>query len=198
MRPAGPGTRRHAIASTRRMAICCMLSRRFGPAGIGVAQPVLVDEAKLFVASGKGGDGMVSFRREKYVALGGPSGGDGGRGGDVVLQTDPNLNTLYFFRRARPLQSETGRQGRVRQQDRRRRRPADCSRAAWNRSTRRDHRRPDRRPGWPRSRSRGRARRTWRARQRAFQIVIQSGAAHGGKGRARRRTLDHTRAEDDR
>ena len=61
--------------------------------------PVLVDEAKLFVASGKGGDGMVSFRREKYVPLGGPSGGDGGRGGDVVLQTDANLNTLYRFRK---------------------------------------------------------------------------------------------------
>ena len=73
--------------------------------------PVLVDEAKLFVASGKGGDGMVSFRREKYVPLGGPSGGDGGRGGDVVLQTDANLNTLYRFRKRTHYKARPGGKG---------------------------------------------------------------------------------------
>ena len=51
------------------------------------------------------------FRREKYVALGGPSGGDGGRGGDVVLQTDPNLNTLYFFRRRVHFKAKPGGKG---------------------------------------------------------------------------------------
>lgn len=73
--------------------------------------PVLVDEAKIFVASGKGGDGMIAFRREKYVPLGGPAGGDGGRGGDVVLQTDPNLNTLYFFRKRAHFKASPGGKG---------------------------------------------------------------------------------------
>ena len=72
---------------------------------------MLIDEAKIFVASGKGGDGMVSFRREKYVPRGGPSGGDGGRGGDVVLQADANLNTLYFFRKRIHFKAEPGRKG---------------------------------------------------------------------------------------
>ena len=72
---------------------------------------MLVDEAKLFVASGKGGDGIVSFRREKYVPRGGPSGGDGGRGGDVVLKTDANLNTLYFFRKRVHFRANPGGKG---------------------------------------------------------------------------------------
>ncbi len=57
-----------------------------------------LDQCKVFVASGAGGDGCVSFRREKYVEYGGPDGGDGGRGGDVWLQADPSLNTLIDFR----------------------------------------------------------------------------------------------------
>jgi len=55
------------------------------------------DEAKIHVQSGDGGDGAVTFRREKYVPRGGPSGGDGGDGGDVVLAVDPQLNTLVHF-----------------------------------------------------------------------------------------------------
>ena len=72
---------------------------------------MLVDEAKIHVASGKGGDGIVAFRREKYVPRGGPSGGDGGRGGDVVLQTDANLNTLYFFRKRVHFKAKPGGKG---------------------------------------------------------------------------------------
>ena len=72
---------------------------------------MLVDEAKIFVASGKGGDGMISFRREKYVPRGGPSGGDGGRGGDVVLRADANLNTLYFFRKRVHFRADSGVKG---------------------------------------------------------------------------------------
>ena len=72
---------------------------------------MLVDEAKIFVASGKGGDGIVAFRREKYVARGGPSGGNGGRGGDVVLKADANLNTLYFFRNRAHFKAKAGGKG---------------------------------------------------------------------------------------
>ena len=72
---------------------------------------MLVDEAKIFVASGKGGDGIVAFRREKYVARGGPSGGNGGRGGDVALKADASLNTLYFFRNHAHFKAKAGGKG---------------------------------------------------------------------------------------
>jgi GTP-binding protein len=55
------------------------------------------DEAEIFVQSGRGGNGMVHFHREKYVSRGGPDGGDGGRGGDVILEVNPKLNTLFDF-----------------------------------------------------------------------------------------------------
>ena len=69
------------------------------------------DEAKIHVRSGDGGDGIVTFRREKYVPHGGPSGGDGGRGGDVVLVVDPQLNTLSAFKRQSHFQAENGGRG---------------------------------------------------------------------------------------
>ncbi len=72
---------------------------------------MLIDEAKIFVASGKGGDGIVAFRREKFVARGGPSGGSGGRGGDVVLKADASLNTLYFFRKHVHFKARAGGRG---------------------------------------------------------------------------------------
>ena len=57
-----------------------------------------VDLVKLTVESGKGGDGMVAFRREKYIPMGGPAGGSGGNGGDVVVQCDEGLSTLLELR----------------------------------------------------------------------------------------------------
>lgn len=69
---------------------------------------MFIDTAKIFVKSGKGGDGAVSFRREKYIPLGGPDGGDGGRGGDVILISDPNMTTLLDFTYKRKYVAEDG------------------------------------------------------------------------------------------
>jgi len=70
-----------------------------------------VDEARLTVTSGDGGSGCVGYRREKFVPLGGPDGGDGGRGGDVVFVADRNLNTLLAFRYRREFSADHGRAG---------------------------------------------------------------------------------------
>ena len=72
---------------------------------------MFLDEARIFVASGRGGDGMVHFRREKYVPRGGPDGGDGGRGGDVILEVAPTLNTLAPFRRQKRFVAANGGNG---------------------------------------------------------------------------------------
>lgn len=72
---------------------------------------MFIDEVEIVVASGKGGDGVVHFRREKYVPRGGPDGGDGGKGGDVILQVNPRLNTLSSFRYQQKFQADNGSQG---------------------------------------------------------------------------------------
>jgi GTP-binding protein len=69
------------------------------------------DETKIHVHSGKGGDGLITFRREKYMPRGGPSGGDGGKGGDVYLVVKPTLNTLIAFTRQHAFQAESGKSG---------------------------------------------------------------------------------------
>lgn len=74
-----------------------------------------VDEASIHVAAGKGGNGCLSFRREKYIAKGGPDGGDGGHGGDVILVGDDSLNTLIDFRYQRRYRAENGEGGQGRQ-----------------------------------------------------------------------------------
>ena len=70
-----------------------------------ITQMAYFDEAKITVISGKGGDGCLSFRREKYIERGGPDGGDGGDGGDIILEIDLNLNSLSSFKGEKKLSS---------------------------------------------------------------------------------------------
>ncbi|MCI9072156.1 MAG: GTPase ObgE [Lachnospiraceae bacterium] len=72
---------------------------------------MFADRATIYVRSGKGGDGHVSFRREKYVPSGGPDGGDGGHGGDVIFQVDEGMNTLVDYRHVRKYKAQDGEPG---------------------------------------------------------------------------------------
>ncbi|MBR1816980.1 MAG: GTPase ObgE [Lachnospiraceae bacterium] len=72
---------------------------------------MFADRAKIYIKSGKGGDGHVSFRRELYVPNGGPDGGDGGKGGDVIFVVDKGLNTLTDFRHIRKYKAQDGEEG---------------------------------------------------------------------------------------
>ena len=71
-----------------------------------------VDKARIIIKAGNGGDGCASFHREKYVSHGGPDGGDGGRGGNVVFLADENMNTLLDFKFARFFRAQNGENGR--------------------------------------------------------------------------------------
>ena len=76
-----------------------------------------IDEAKIFVRGGNGGNGCISFRREKYIPKGGPDGGNGGNGGSVVIRADRQLNTLLDFKYRRHYDGERGEHGRGKKQD---------------------------------------------------------------------------------
>ena len=71
-----------------------------------------LDEAKIFIKSGDGGDGCISFRREKFIPEGGPDGGNGGRGGDIIIEAADNLNTLIDFRYQQHFKADRGEHGR--------------------------------------------------------------------------------------
>ncbi len=72
---------------------------------------MFLDYARIHIRSGKGGDGHVSFRREKYVPAGGPDGGDGGRGGDVIFEVDKGMDTLFFYKHRYQFRAEDGAPG---------------------------------------------------------------------------------------
>ena len=70
-----------------------------------------LDQAKIFIRSGQGGPGAVAFRREMYVEYGGPDGGNGGKGGDIIFEAVPGLNTLIDFRYAQHFKAPRGGHG---------------------------------------------------------------------------------------
>ena len=72
---------------------------------------MFIDRIKIYVKAGNGGNGAVSFRREKYVSHGGPDGGDGGKGGSIVFRVDPGSNTLLAFRYKRKFVAQNGGDG---------------------------------------------------------------------------------------
>ena len=72
---------------------------------------MFVDYTKIIIKSGDGGNGAVSFRREKYVAAGGPDGGDGGKGGSIYLKVDDNTSTLLDFRYKKEFKADDGKNG---------------------------------------------------------------------------------------
>jgi GTP-binding protein len=84
--------------------------------GTEATSTMFFDEAKIFVQAGDGGNGIVAFRREKYIPLGGPSGGNGGKGGDVILSVDPHLNTLVSFKQKSHFKAWRGDHGRGKNQ----------------------------------------------------------------------------------
>ena len=75
-----------------------------------------LDQAKIFIKAGNGGSGSASFRREKFIEFGGPDGGDGGKGGSVILSSDKNLNTLIDFRYQQHFKAERGQNGKGKNQ----------------------------------------------------------------------------------
>ena len=135
-----------------------------------------LDEAKVYIRSGDGGNGCVSFRREKFIEFGGPNGGDGGRGGDVIVEAVDGLNTLIDYRYQQHFKAKNGGGGMGKDRHGANGDDILMKVPAGTRSTKRTARRCSRTS--PRSANAS----CWRraamaARQRLFQVVDQSRAA---------------------
>ena len=147
------------------------------------------DKAQIHVKAGRGGDGALSFRREKYVPKGGPDGGDGGDGGDVVVVADPDLRDLTVYQRRRWIAAAKGGNGRGARKHGATGETTELhvpGRHAGHRRRRSDRR--SRPSGCP---CRARARRARRARERALRQLDPSGAAlRGGRAAGRRAGLE--------
>jgi GTP-binding protein len=154
-----------------------------------------VDEAEITVSAGNGGNGSVSFRREKFIPLGGPDGGDGGDGGSVWIESDENLNTLVDFRHMRQFRAQRGQNGMSREaygksgEDITIRVPVGTE--IINVAT--DEIIGDLTEHWPAPA--GRARRRWRQGQRALQELAQPRAAQDHARRQGRGAPDPHGAE---
>ena len=178
-------------------------------AGVGASRPPFsfgcarnamkfLDQAKIYLRSGDGGNGVVAFRREKFIEFGGPDGGNGGKGGDIVFEAVDNLNTLIDFRYTQHFRAKKGgngaglrphRGGRARRGDQGAGRHADPGRGPRDAAGR---------PGRARQARRAAARRRRRVRQRALQVLDQPRAAPSRQGLAGRGALGLAAAEADR
>jgi GTP-binding protein len=92
--------------------------QHLGPGRVAASAPLayldamkFLDEAKVYIRSGDGGNGCVAFRREKFIEFGGPSGGNGGRGGDVIIEVADGLNTLIDYRYQQHFKAQKGENG---------------------------------------------------------------------------------------
>ena len=130
-----------------------------------------LDEAKVYVRSGDGGNGCVAFRREKFIEFGGPNGGNGGRGGDVVVEAVDGLNTLIDYRYQQHFKARRGVQRHGQGPPRRQRQGRRAEGAGRHPGLRRGQRDADRRPHRARRAHRAGRGRQRRLRQRAFQVA---------------------------
>ena len=157
-----------------------------------------LDQAKIYIKSGAGGNGCVAFRREKFIEFGGPSGGDGGRGGDVWVECVANLNTLLDYRYQQHFSAESGKPGMGQERAGANGRRLHHQAAARNAGLRRGRRNAARGPDETRRACHAGEGRQWRLRQRSLQELDEPSPAACQSRTARRRADDLAATEADR